>query len=61
MGVYKVTAFEPTGKKLLDETFEASNDLEAKTKGEQLLKENNAHEQTHRCISPDGKLLLFHR
>ncbi|MGE8205115.1 YhzD family protein [Heyndrickxia sp. NPDC080065] len=61
MGIYKLTAFEPNGEKILDEAFEANSDNEAKAKGEALLKENNASEKTHRCTSPDGKLILFHR
>lgn len=61
MGIYKLTAFEANGEKILDESFEASNDKEAKSKGEELLKKHHAHEKTHRCTSPDGKLILFHR
>lgn len=57
---YKLTAFEPNGEKILDETFEASNDAEAKTRGEELLNEKGALEKTHRCTSSSGKLLLFH-
>ncbi|GER65817.1 hypothetical protein BpJC7_13020 [Weizmannia acidilactici] len=61
MGVYKLTAFEPTGEKILDEGFEATDDREAKEKGETLLKEKGAWDKTHRCTSPKGKLILFHR
>ncbi|KYC97149.1 hypothetical protein MXL46_14935 [Heyndrickxia sporothermodurans] len=61
MGIYKLTAFEPNGEKILDESFEASNDNEAKSKGETLLKEKGAIEKTHRCTSSQGKLILFHR
>lgn len=60
MGVYKLTAFEPNGHKLIDEAFQANNDEEAKVQGEQLLKEKNLLDKTHRCTSPQGKLLLFH-
>lgn len=60
MLTYKITAFEANGEKLLDEAFQAINDAEAKTKGEQLLKENNLLDKTHRCVSPTGKLVLFH-
>ncbi|MEH7355705.1 YhzD family protein [Neobacillus drentensis] len=60
MKTYKLTAFEANGEKLLDETFEAENDNAAKKQGEQLLLEKNLLEKTHRCISPSGKLLLFH-
>ncbi|MBU5211861.1 YhzD family protein [Heyndrickxia oleronia] len=61
MAIYKLTAFEANGEKILDESIEAANEHEAKVKGEQLLSENNALEKTHRCTSPNGKLILFHR
>ncbi|MBO0961324.1 hypothetical protein J1P26_16590 [Neobacillus sp. MM2021_6] len=57
---YKLTAFEATGEKILDETFQAENDDAAKKLGEQLLVEKNLLAKTHRCTSPNGKLLLFH-
>lgn len=60
MQTYKLTAFEANGEKLLDEAFQAASDVEAKAKGEQLLQEKNLLEKTHRCVSPTGKLLLFH-
>ncbi|KQL55087.1 hypothetical protein AN964_17285 [Heyndrickxia shackletonii] len=58
---YKLTVFEENGEKLLDETFEAANDAEAKKLGETILIEKGAIDKTHRCTSPSGKLLLFHR
>jgi len=61
MKVYTLTVFEKNGEKLLDETFEAANDEEAKKIGEQKLKEKNFFEKTHRCTSPSGKLILFYR
>lgn len=61
MSVYTLTVFEPNGEKLLDETFEAVNDSEAKKAGEARLKDLNFTHKTHRCTSPAGKLLLFHR
>lgn len=60
MQTYKLTAFEASGEKLLDEAFQAANDAEAKAIGEQLLLEKNLLEKTHRCVSPTGKLLIFH-
>lgn len=60
MRIYKLTAFEANGEKLLDESFEASDDNEAKKHGETILSEKGALEKTHRCTSPSGKLLLFH-
>lgn len=61
MKTYKLTAFDPTGEKLLDESFQAENDDQAKGLGEKLLKEKDLSEKTHRCTSPSGKLILFHR
>jgi hypothetical protein len=61
MAIFKLTAFEANGEKLLDESFEAATEQEAKQKGEVLLKEKGAYEKTHRCTSPAGKLILFHR
>lgn len=59
--VYKLTVFEASGEKIVDDSFNAENDIEAQKIGEQLLKEKNYNEMTHRCTSPAGKLLLFHR
>ena len=59
MRTYKLTAFEKTGKMIADETFTAENDEQAKAKGEEILKEKELEEQTHRLASPAGKLLLF--
>lgn len=60
MKTYKLTAYEQTGKLLAEETFTAANDDEAKDKGQALLEEKDLLTQTHRVVSPDGKLLLFH-
>jgi hypothetical protein len=59
--IYKLTVFEPSGEKLLDHSFTAESDTEAKVIGEKLLKEKNYYEFTHRCTSPAGKLLLFQK
>ncbi|MBM7702693.1 YhzD family protein [Metabacillus iocasae] len=61
MGIYTLTVFEPNGEKLLDESFEASTEEEAKTIGTEKLKQLSYDEKTHRCISSAGKLVLFHR
>ncbi|MDG4656751.1 YhzD family protein [Ectobacillus antri] len=61
MGVYTITAYEKDGKKLIDKTFEAASEAEAKRIGEQLLREHHVYEQTHRCTSASGKLILFQR
>ncbi|GAC90249.1 hypothetical protein KN10_0685 [Anoxybacillus flavithermus NBRC 109594] len=61
MKTYTLTVFEKTGEKLLDETFTAANDDEAKRIGEQKLKEKQFEHKTHRCTTSSGKLILFHR
>ncbi|MBB6281723.1 MULTISPECIES: YhzD family protein [Geobacillus] len=61
MPTYTLTAFERDGEKLLDETFEAANDEEAKKIGEQMLRERGCFDKTHRCVNASGKLILFHR
>lgn len=61
MKTYKLTVFEENGEKLLDESFEAENDDAAKEIGGKLLDEKGFSEKTHRCTSPLGKLILFHR
>lgn len=60
MKTYKLTAFESSGEKILDEAFQAENDDAAKELGEKLLSEKNLLDKTYRCTSPSGKLLLFH-
>ncbi|MFP3512563.1 YhzD family protein [Peribacillus sp. SIMBA_075] len=59
--IYKLTVFEPSGEKLLDESFAAEDDEQAKELGQNLLNEKNYQDHTHRCTSPSGALLLFHR
>lgn len=61
MKTYIVTVFDKTGEKLLDESFEAANEEEAKVKGEQILKEKNFENHTSRVTSSKDKLVLFHR
>ncbi len=60
METYKLTAFRKDGEKLADESFQAANDDEAKEIGKRMLAEKDLEDATHRCISPRGKLLLFH-
>lgn len=60
MRTYKLTAFEKKGKQILDETFTAETDEEARDKGQVILEEKELINQTHRLASPAGKLLLFH-
>ena len=58
---YILTVFDRSGKKLMEESFEALNDDEARNIGQTRLKENEYSEHTHRCVSPEAKLILFHR
>jgi hypothetical protein len=59
MNIYKLTAFEANGEKIIDEAILAKEEVEAKQKAELLLREKHANEKTHRLVSADGKLLLF--
>lgn len=58
---YKLTVFDASGEKLLDEAFTAENDQQAKELGQSLLNEKQYQDHTHRCTSSSGTLLLFHR
>ncbi|MBT2759426.1 YhzD family protein [Mesobacillus foraminis] len=60
MDTYKLTAFKSDGEKLLDESFQAENDEDAKKIGTKRLSEKELLDSTHRCTSPRGKLILFH-
>ncbi|SDQ85887.1 YhzD-like protein [Virgibacillus subterraneus] len=61
MRTYVLTVFDKSGEKLLDESFEAPSNDEAKKIGAARLDEEGYSEHTHRCVSPDAKLVLFHR
>ncbi|ELK47648.1 YhzD family protein [Halobacillus sp. BAB-2008] len=58
---YYLTVFEKDGTNVLDEAFEAENDDKAKDIGSQKLAEKGYDSYTHRCVAPDGRLVLFHR
>ncbi|MEK5037240.1 YhzD family protein [Sporosarcina sp. FSL K6-3457] len=60
MRTYKLTAYEPTGALITEETFTAETDEAAKVQGKALLEEKDLVEKIHRLASPAGKLLLFH-
>lgn len=60
MRAYQLTAYEPKGKVIMDDSFEAETDIAAKVKGHAILEEKELLETTHRLTSPAGKLLLFH-
>lgn len=60
MKEYYLTVYSPTGEHLVNESFSASSEQEAKNIAEQKLAEQNYLEHTHRLTS-SGKLLLFQR
>ncbi|QKY68504.1 YhzD family protein [Lentibacillus sp. CBA3610] len=61
MKTYFLTVFDKTGERLLNESFEASDNHEAEKVGQARLDEEGYGEYTHRCVSPEAKLVLFHR
>lgn len=61
MRTYFLTVYNEAGKLLLNESFEATTDDEAKTIGKQRLEEERYEQFTHRCVSPEAKLVLFHQ
>ncbi|WP_411955002.1 YhzD family protein [Alkalibacillus sp. S2W] len=61
MKTYFLTVFSQKGENLLDDTIEAQNDEEASKIGKERLAEHGYQDTTHRCVSPDGRLVLFHR
>ncbi|MBH0228696.1 hypothetical protein LCL89_07485 [Halobacillus yeomjeoni] len=61
MKKYYLTVFEKDGTNVLDETFEAENDDQAKEIGQEKLEEKGFSHHTHRCAAPEGHLVLFHR
>ncbi|MBU9720734.1 MULTISPECIES: YhzD family protein [Bacillaceae] len=61
MAKYFITAYDKTGKHLLDETFEASNDKQAKELGIQRLEEENSLENPSRVVRSSGGLVHFHQ
>ncbi|WP_313893093.1 YhzD family protein [Psychrobacillus sp.] len=60
MKTYKFTAFEPTGKLIVEETLTFENDEQAKKQGEAYIEEKGFLETTHRLVNSSGKLVLFH-
>ncbi|HEU5140174.1 MAG TPA: YhzD family protein [Bacillales bacterium] len=58
---FTLTVFDKSGETLLDETFGAKDESEAKKAGEKRLKEEGYEQHTSRMVSSAGKLVLFHR
>ena len=61
MRTYVITVFDYTGEKLLDEAFKAYTDEEAKEISSARLEAKGYSTHTHRCVSEDAKLVLFHQ
>lgn len=59
MKTYTLTAFEKDGKKVLDESFTAKDDEEAKETGRLMLFEKGFSNHVFRCVTSDAKLILF--
>ncbi|WP_096440276.1 YhzD family protein [Alteribacter populi] len=60
MKKYFLTAFDKEGSNLLNESFEASNDGEAKQLGEKRLAEEKLLESPSRVVRESGGLVHFH-
>jgi hypothetical protein len=58
---FVLTVFAKDGEKLLEKSFQATSEKEAKLLGEELLKENKYEAYTSRVTSSTGKLILFNR
>ncbi|CDQ21122.1 YhzD family protein [Halobacillus karajensis] len=61
MKTYYLTVFEKDGSNVLDESFQAESDDQAKKIGAEKLAEKGFSDHTHRCVAPEGHLVLFHR
>lgn len=60
MGQYTITAFENDGTVVMNDSFTATNDDEAKAKGLAMLEEiNHAHKGAR--IARSGQLIYFER
>lgn len=60
MKPYKFTAFEKSGKLIVEETWEFASEEEAKSKGQDKIEEKEFLNTTHRLVNTSGKLILFH-
>lgn len=61
MANYVLNVFDKSGEALLDESFEAGDDNEAKEIGQKRLNEEGYESYTSRVTSSNGELVLFHR
>ncbi|MCF6411022.1 YhzD family protein [Pseudalkalibacillus salsuginis] len=61
MKMYIITVFDNKGEKIYEESFEATDNKEAKRIGQDILEDNDYENHTSRVTSPSGELVLFHR
>ncbi|WP_027963839.1 YhzD family protein [Halalkalibacillus halophilus] len=61
MKTYFLTVYAQDGNALVNETIEAETEESAIKMGKEKLEESDYIDTTHRLVSPDGRLLLFHR
>lgn len=60
MAKYFVTAYDKTGKHLMNDVIEAPTDSEGLERGMKELEEQNLLEHTARVVNSRGQLLYFH-
>ncbi|WP_270182423.1 YhzD family protein [Alkalihalobacillus sp. CinArs1] len=61
MEKYIITAFEKDGTTILDDSFEAQNDKDAKKIGQEILNEKGFESKPARVVSSTGKLIVLQR
>lgn len=60
MAKYYVTAYDKTGKHLMNDIIEASTDAEGRDLGVKQLEEQNLTGHTARVVTSQGQLVYFH-
>ncbi|PYZ98860.1 hypothetical protein CR205_09905 [Alteribacter lacisalsi] len=60
MAKYFLTAYDKKGNHLLNESFEAKDDKEAKETGEKRLLDEGLSKNPTRVVRESGGLVLFH-
>ncbi|TMW74023.1 YhzD family protein [Alteribacter natronophilus] len=60
MGKYFLTAYDKKGNHLLNESFEAKDDKEAKETGQKRLLDEGYAKNPNRVVKESGALVLFH-
>ncbi len=59
MKTYTLTVFDESGEKLLEETFEAPNDDDAKQIGGNRIEDEGYGKRNYRVTSSAGELVMF--